>query len=421
MEKGIALKSFHLLAENVETEVEMKEVLQLVFYTLIAPFGDHEVKENIEYTRSTFFKEFPSEAKVLWATVIKYAHFRKTNPFYYDDHDTERLSKAKEEENIFIRQCLDSRDISLNIANIHLTEYEPYLLFRAFLITPYNSQDEMFSLFIKKIVSIIAEELQLEEDRYYSRRSRQREISRHEVVNSEPYLADILLNSDIEFSKEIFNLLLRPILHSSKSSPFTANELYKFIKGTLDFIVLKILDRGNLNPLPSNFSQQLEKFWEIWEHLFTILKVSDEKPFISTLLFNVHFLLYDYYGKPIEGQWKALEDKKEFYYTMVKEVGENHVDTIMNVFSIIGEKAFLPQGLTWIVDLLKKNPTEKIALINHSGERLIKKLFYNHISTVKGNKKLIDDFICLLNEMVDLGSSSAYLFRENVITYKSRN
>lgn len=419
MEKEIALKSFHLLAANVETEVEMEEVLRLIFYTLIAPFSDYEVKENIKYTRLTFFKEFPSEGKVLWVSLIKYAHFRKANPFYYDDHDTGRLSKAKEEENIFIQQCLGSEKQEIDIKDIHLAEYESYLLFRAFLITPFNSQNEMFSQFIKKIVLIITVELQLDEDRYSSRRSRQRKIDRREVVNSEPFLADILLNNDIEFSKEIFTLLLHPIIHNDKSSGFNDNALYEFIKSTLEFIALKILDSGNLNPLPLDYSQQLGKFWKIWQYLFNILKVSDEKPFISTLLFNIRFLLFDYYGKPIEGQWEALENKKEFYYTMVKEVGENHVDTIMNVFSIIGEKAFLPQGLTWIVDLLKKNPTQRITLINTSGERLVKKLFYNHISTIKRDEKLTDDFIWLLNEMVDLGSSSAYLFRENVITYKS--
>lgn len=421
MEKGIALKSFHLLAANVETEIEMKEVLQLMFYTLIAPFGDQEVKENIEYTRSTFFKEFPSEAKILWIGLIKYAHFKKAYPFYYDDHDTERLSKAKEEENIFVKQCLDFGEQDIDVEDIQLAKYESYLLFRAFLIIPYNSQNEMFSQFIKKIVSIITEELQLEEDRYSSRRNRQREIDRRQVANSEPFLAEILLNNNIEFSKEIFTLLLHPILHNNKSQGFNDRALYGFIKGTLDFIVLKILDRGNLNPLPIDYSLQLEKFWEIWEYLFKVLSVSNKKPFISTLLFNVQFLLFDYHGKPIEGQWIALENKKEFYYEMVKEFGENHIETIMNVFSIIGEKTFLPQGLTWVVDILKKNPSQKIALINTPSERLVKKLFYNHISIVKANKKLTDDFIWLLNEMVDLGSSSAYLFRENVITYKSSN
>ena len=49
---------------------------------------------------------------------------------------------------------------------------------------------------------------------------------------------------------------------------------------------------------------------------------------------------------------------------------------------------------------------------------MIKRLYFNHIGEIKNNNKLINDYIWILNLMVDLGSSSAYLIRENVITYK---
>jgi hypothetical protein len=52
---------------------------------------------------------------------------------------------------------------------------------------------------------------------------------------------------------------------------------------------------------------------------------------------------------------------------------------------------------------------------------MIKRLYYNHISIIKNDKKIIDDYVWILTQMVDLGSSEAYLFRENVITYKNAN
>lgn len=421
MEKDVALQSFHLLAANIENDTEPKEMLQLMLYTLIAPFSDHEVTKNIEYIRTTFFSRFPSEAKQLWISLIKYAHFRKAYPFYYDDHDEERLKAARDHENTFIQNSLNSENTDLDVEAIDLTEYESYLLFRAFLIISPNSTDEIFLSFIKKVVSIIVDELQLEEDRSYNRRNKKRKIDRRDVIGSEPFLADILLNADVGFSKQLINLLLHPILNNTKLTRINAKELYEFIDGVFEFLVLKVSDSENQNPLPLNYLVQLKKFWEIWEYLYGVLKASNEKPFMSTLLFNVRFLLFDYHGKPNEREWKALQDKKEFYYLMIKEVGENHLVTIMNVFSIIGEKVFLPKGLTWVVELLKKNPRQKLTLINVSGERFVKKLFYSHISAIKSNKALINDFVWLLNEMVDLGSSTAYLFRENVITYKGDN
>lgn len=419
MEKEVALTSFHLLATSVASETEMREVLKQVLITLIAPFGDHEVQKNVEYIRNVFFKHFPVQAKIVWVSLIKYSQFRKANPFYYDDHDSERLNRAKEEENKFLEHVLIADYSNFRVEDINLVDYETHLLFQAFLIMPGNSSAEIVLQFIEKIVSIIAEELQLDVDRSYNKRNGKRKINRADVIWSEPLLADILLNQEVEFSKQIINVLLHPILDNKQLSRVNAKELFEFIEGTLDFSVLKIVDDGNLNPLPLEYPKQLENFWAVWQYLFDVIKVNDKKPFVSTLLFNVRYLLYDYYGKAVEHHWKALEDKKDFYYIMIDEVGENYVDTIMNVFSIVGPKAFLPEGLIRIVELLKRNQRQKWALIDASGERFVKKLFYNHISNIKRDKRLINDFIWLLNEMVDLGSSSAYLFRENVITYKS--
>ena len=61
------------------------------------------------------------------------------------------------------------------------------------------------------------------------------------------------------------------------------------------------------------------------------------------------------------------------------------------------------------------------ALSTKSADKLIERLFYNHIATIKNSKSLIQDFIWILSKMVDLGSSNAYFFRENVITYKNNN
>ncbi len=419
MEKEIALQSYHLLAANVYDEDEMKEVSKLMLYTLIAPFHDHETKKNVEYFRTVFFKQFPEKAKTVWKSLIEYAYFRKKNPFYYDDHDLQRLNEAKEKERTFIEQSLDSKTIDLDVESINLIDYEADLLFRAFLILPANNAEELFRQFIKKITSIITEELQLDEDRSYNKRNRQRKVDRRAIIGSEPFLADILLYNNPEFSKEIIDLLLHPILNNAELTRINAKELYKFIDDVLAFVVLQIFDEGNKNPLPSNHEEQLKRFWIIWKYLFDILKMPESKPFISTLLFNVRFLLFDYYWKPNEREWKALQDKRDFYYLMISEVGENHLETIMNVFTIVGEKAFLPEGLSLVVELLKKNPRQKLTLVNVSGERFVKKLFYNHISAIKRSKALVNDFVWLLNEMVDLGSSTAYLFRENVITYKS--
>ena len=114
-----------------------------------------------------------------------------------------------------------------------------------------------------------------------------------------------------------------------------------------------------------------------------------------------------------------MNGKKEFYKKIFLEKGKNNASSVINVFSTIGGKEFLPEGISWLSGLFKSNNIASLSLTSVSSERMIKRLFYNHISKIKNDKTLIDDYVWILNRMVDLGSSEAYLFRENVITYKS--
>ena len=110
------------------------------------------------------------------------------------------------------------------------------------------------------------------------------------------------------------------------------------------------------------------------------------------------------------GQTRMTED--------FNELGKHKTTSILNVFSTVGENTFLPESISLLVDILKSKVDYTDALLYPSAERMIKRLYYNHISIIKNDKKLIDDYIWILNRMVDLGSSEAYFIRENVITYK---
>ncbi len=418
MEKETALQSFHLLYPKLKAKKEKIYLLGLLLDTLILPFGDHEIKKSVEYIRTIFFHELPLEANRIWIALIDYARFKKSNQFYYDDHDQNRSSKAKEKDRKFIQKLLNQKATKANLGDVNISDYEPHLLFRAFLILPTNSSKDSYLQFIKEIISISISELQVD-DEYSYRSKRKRKLDYSTILDSESFLADIQLNVNFQSAREILDILLEPFLKVREYDFFYARDLHEFVKGVFEFMVLKISDFEFATNLPSNHLEQSNQFWQLWEYLYDAINASSEKPFMGTVLFNVRFLLFDLNWKPLERQWEALKDKKDFYFRMIRESGENNIDTIMNVFSIVGENAFLPEGLSLIVDLAKKRPSKQTILVNPSGERFIKKLFYNHISIIKKSKKLTNDFIWLLNVMTDLGSSLAYMIRENVITYKT--
>ncbi|MCC5814955.1 MAG: hypothetical protein JJT78_09380, partial [Leptospira sp.] len=120
-----------------------------------------------------------------------------------------------------------------------------------------------------------------------------------------------------------------------------------------------------------------------------------------------------------ENDWSLLDGKSEFYKKSFLGKGKNHPLSAINVFSTIGGKEFLPEGINWLTRILKENNMAISSLTTDSANRLMKRIFYNYISEIKNDRELIEEYIWILNTMVDLGSSDAYFLRENVITYKT--
>ena len=97
--------------------------------------------------------------------------------------------------------------------------------------------------------------------------------------------------------------------------------------------------------------------------------------------------------------------------------GKNNLQSAINIMSTIGGY-LLPEGINWIAEIIRANENQAMWLNSIQGDRLIMRLYNDHIAPIKDNKRLMDNYIYLLNHMIDLGSSKAYYIRENVITYK---
>ena len=413
MEKEIALTSFHLLFGNIEKAKDKKNLSILMLRVLYAPFGDHEVDKITEYIRTVFFKQFPAEAKIVWAALIMYAQFRKSNPYFYDDHDTKRLKTAYRKEEKFIDSIISKPDFSINLNDTDLKNYEGYILARAFIITPYYIEENIYSNFIKKFIPLLTEDLKIEEDYSYSQHKKNRQISSAYVLDCEFYLSELLLNANLELAKHVLDLVVSPVYAEDyKKRNSYRDEIFEFSSKIPKYLIYKLDDiLANSNDESLN-NKLINNFWEIWSYFFEKIRSSNQSYFISTLLLDIKW-------KSASVHWKALDGKKDVYYAMVKEFGKIKTQSIVNVLSTAGEKTMLPDGISWLVEIFKTDISSTTTLMSQSAERLIKRLFYNHISTIKANKRLIEDYLWILNKMVDYGSSTAYLFRENVITYKS--
>ena len=414
MEKDIALKSFHLLFNHITEEREKKEIKVLLVSSLLAPFSNHEAAGFTRYIREVIFDLHPNLGYLAWSSLIKTARYReeqkKNKLWQFPDQMEERRVK----ENEFILETVTKEELDITLDEINLDDYQVQLLVKALCIIPYNTEEKAFIVFIDNLIALILQDFKKEESYSYNRGSEDRRFHFQLIHEAKDYFVETFLNAEIEHTVRIINSIFDTILEEELTLLNYRNDFYDFGKSILESTIYK-LDELVSNSTDDDYINKLvNNFWKIWEYLFEKIKSSRWKYYTSTLLLGIEW-------RKEATDWKPLRGKMEFYYKMVIDLGKYNSQTLLNLFSTAGEKTFLPTGMSWIVELYKKD-TEGIeinSLLSSSAERLIRRLFYNHISVIKNNKKLVDDYIWLLNKMVDLGSSDAYFFRENVITYKS--
>jgi hypothetical protein len=414
MEKDIALSSFHLLMQNVEDDADKDGIIATMIYMLFAPFHDHEIDKIIQYIRETFFKQYPDEAKRVWLGLIKYSNYKKANPKFYGFQDEPTLNEVQKKEEEFVQQNSSDKNLKLDLSEIDLEKSEGYLLARAFVITPYDSMDKDFESFIKHFIPLLTSDLQHEENYSYNRNKEERQIHSQSVFDAEFYLSELLLKANSELAKSVLDLIMDPIYQLELRSYRGRDDLFEFSSKIPEYVICK-LDEIIANSTDEELNQKLiANFWALWQHFFDKIKASGKQYFLVSLFLDIKW-------KETATHWKPLENKRDFYQSMVMDLGKYKTTSILNVLSTVGEKTFLPESISWLVDIFKSEVATTVALLYPSAERLIKRLYYNNISIIKNDRKLIDDYVWILNRMVDLGSSEAYLFRENVITYKNAN
>lgn len=413
MEKEIALTSVHFALKSMATDGdERKGVVYLLMHYLAAPFPDHEVDKTTAYSRDILFNVFPDILKHTWNALIKLAEHKTLHPKKYHSTSEEEIQELARKEEEYMRELASNETLSVSITETTFASHNPPLLNRIFLITPYTSTDQDYSKFILHMMPHIIEDFKLDTDYSYPRSRDTRKIQTAEMFDIQYYLTDLLLNADEELMKKILDLLLASIYSSDKIQQRGGRDYFDFVSQLIERVLYKFDHYISISEDPKNILRLTENFWKVWEYLHLKVKQSGKGYFTKTLLLGIEW-------KSDSTHWAPLDNKRDFYYQLCRDFGDSNTKTIISIFSTIGEKLFLPEGINMLAETLKKNINEQPNLLAPSAERLIKRLFYNHMAKIKQNKELINNFIWLLDKMVDLGSSQAYLFRENVIVYKT--
>ncbi len=158
----------------------------------------------------------------------------------------------------------------------------------------------------------------------------------------------------------------------------------------------------------------------MWENLKVQISNSSKTNFSSSLFLDFYSNNVPFTWDEADKDWLPLVDKEDYFVQVIEQFGYANIRAILNIFVSIGHSRLLPNGLKLLVKILREHTTELRKVVTTKGEHFIENLFHSFCTKIKEDKSLLDDYIWLLDNMVDLGSSRAYLIRDNVITYKSK-
>ena len=398
MEKDVALSSFHLLLQNVDSDKGKYELIKMMILLLLSQSKKQEISHFIKYIQSEFNKHCPNETLIIRNNLFEYAFFKQK----YNPREIRKTIIANFLEKI------DLTDKPIDMSIEALKNCDVSILIDCILITPYKECGAL----LQHIFPVIIEAL------YQDKKVGGPRLSyiAEELSGLELYLASYFLSEEIAQTKPVFISLINATSQHDDNNPQGSMNVLKFLNYTIDFIVLKFYDSGNMKGQIDNNTIE-EHFWSLWNVLYEELPESGIHPLTKKLMLDVDCLQRDIAGKPNLNNWIVLKKEKLFYKKVMLTKGRNNLRSAVNIMSTVGGY-LLPEGVDWIAEIIRSNEAQAIWLNSIQGDRLIMRLYNDHIAPIKDNKRLMDNYIYLLNHMIDLGSSNAYYIRENVITYK---
>ncbi len=377
-----------------ETRHQTKEVIFLSLLHLIT----HEMEYPFGGIRNKLWEIDNDFANACFAGMIEYAKLYKQKWRYSFPPSSEEEIRYfeeffSEEQKLVKRVC--ENQIELNIENLSFETHSHWFLVFAALIIPFNSSNGLHISFTKQIFALLFKKLT--EDR----RSLNHDISAYLTTSHkyQEYFARFLLEQSPSEAKTLFSEILDYVYRQSDRHKYEAVE---FVERILERLILEEdqLHSGNL--------------WNLWEELESKIRKSEKTYFISYLFLSLRWWNSD------ATDWPPLQGKKSYFKGLIIGLGHFDLKSVAKLLAGIGTEKFLPEGLIWAKIVLANNP-DTLKELNDSDtffycEKLIQRTYYKHLGDIKSDNILKESLLFLLDSLVNLDSSIAFIIRERVIS-----
>ena len=169
-----------------------------------------------------------------------------------------------------------------------------------------------------------------------------------------------------------------------------------------------------------------EKFWNIWSTIAAkafedINQRVDNRSIPSELRKIIRTLLFsDIKWKEDTTEWEPLTNNREFIRNACSHIGHHPIgfNALVCLFKSAVERVFLPDALLWLNKALQQGDAKKIFQEPNTRfdlEVLLRNNLLGRESEIRGNTRIRQATVELLDALINSGSSTGFQLRERFI------
>jgi hypothetical protein len=286
------------------------------------------------------------------------------------------------------------RIISNEITLLELPQLETLslrVLNRAFELLPPGTTDESHKMLAKKIIAILAQ-------RIFKDRDEKRDYAlNHNFFDK---LAYFVLMSEENDIREY----MKPLVEHFRVSRDGDNLFARFISAE------DVLRRYN-------------EFWIVWEMFYERIReicIGHGSSYDVQSVIHNYLLAWPYWNENIK-EWPSLRNREKLFFEKVSLEMGHHPSVLYSIARLLNEigSNFLNEGIGWISQMVNRNPnllTDKLDINTlYYIEKAVRKYVLLNRGVLKASIQAKSQLLHVLNFLVDRGSVTGYLVREDVL------
>lgn len=388
-----AIETVPLILSLQLEEEKRKKTKEVIFLSLLH-LTEHEMEYPFESIRNALWGIDEGFAHSCLAGMIEYAKLHNQRRYYFSDG--EEKSKYlqnffEQEEQLVSRVCDD--EIEVDIEDLSFDTHSHWYLGFSAQIIPLDTQNHVYRSFIRKIFHLLFQtfndyQRNDKADYFGTRRGFQQ------------YLAHFLLSQPKHDSQDLFSEILDRVFVGDDE--YLDHDVRKFIKEIVEQIIIE------------EDKAQTGNLWHLWEVLESKIKTTD-KPYLISCL----FLSLPWWNSDAD-DWVPLKGRQHYFRRVITELGHKDIGSAIRLLAGIGAERLLPDGMIWMRSALD-NTSKPLQELSDSNaffycEKLIQRAYYRYLKDIKAYTELRRSYLRLLDDMINLGSSLAFIIRERIIS-----